>query len=91
MNPLSSRDCLFSVRLFVVACLAIALMSPALQAAPNEVKISELAPGVFFRKAQTEPKFTPDPATESIPGIFPDRRAGRTADCADYFLRKNGL
>ena len=58
MNPLSSRDCLFSVRLFMVACLAIALMSPALQAAPNEVKISELAPGVFFRKAQTEPKFT---------------------------------
>ncbi len=27
-------------------------------AAPNEVKITELAPGVFFRKAQTEPKFT---------------------------------
>jgi cyclase len=28
------------------------------QAAPNEVKISELAAGVYFRKAQTEPKFT---------------------------------
>lgn len=26
--------------------------------APNEVKITELAPGVFFRKAQTEPVFT---------------------------------
>ncbi|MBI1903285.1 MAG: MBL fold metallo-hydrolase [Planctomycetia bacterium] len=26
--------------------------------APNETKITELAPGVFFRKAQTEPTFT---------------------------------
>ena len=25
--------------------------------APNETKVSELAPGVFFRKAQTEPVF----------------------------------
>jgi len=25
---------------------------------PNEVKVTELAPGVFFRKAQTEPVFT---------------------------------
>lgn len=32
--------------------------SAGLPAAPNEVKISELAPGVFFRKAQLEPKFT---------------------------------
>lgn len=29
-----------------------------LTAAPEEVKIIELAPGVFFRKAQLEPKFT---------------------------------
>src|SRR5262245_43903999 len=29
-----------------------------LHGAPNEVKITELAPGVYFRKAQTEPKFT---------------------------------
>lgn len=26
--------------------------------APNEVKVTEVAPGVFFRKAQTEPVFT---------------------------------
>jgi len=26
--------------------------------APNEVKVTEIAPGVFFRKAQTEPVFT---------------------------------
>ena len=35
-----------------------ALLAAGLSAAPNEVKITELAPGVFFRKAQTEPKFT---------------------------------
>src|SRR5262245_41148883 len=39
---------------FVVALVSVA----ATLGAPNEVKISELAPGVYFRKAQTEPKFT---------------------------------
>jgi glyoxylase-like metal-dependent hydrolase (beta-lactamase superfamily II) len=43
-----------------VSALLLALCSAAgvAWAAPNEVKITELAPGVYFRKAQTEPKFT---------------------------------
>ena len=44
----------------VSAVLAAALFSsPAVRAsAPDESKIYELAPGVYFRKAQTEPVFT---------------------------------
>ena len=41
--------------------LAVLLFLPAPVigwSAPDETKITELAPGVFFRKAQTEPKFT---------------------------------
>jgi len=38
--------------------LVLCADSASLRAAPNEVKITELAPGVYFRKAQTEPKFT---------------------------------
>ncbi|MGE0759879.1 MAG: MBL fold metallo-hydrolase, partial [Pirellulaceae bacterium] len=41
----------------LVPCLLI-MITAALQAAPNETKITELAPGVFFRKAQTAPTFT---------------------------------
>lgn len=40
------------------AVLLVGSLVTALYAAPNEVKITELAPGVYFRKAQTEPKFT---------------------------------
>src|SRR6188472_2817201 len=40
------------------ATIALLAVCTALRAAPNEVKITELAPGVYFRKAQTEPKFT---------------------------------
>ena len=45
-------------------CRAVAILAVLLAgfgrslAAPNETKISELAPGVFFRKAQVEPTFT---------------------------------
>jgi glyoxylase-like metal-dependent hydrolase (beta-lactamase superfamily II) len=40
--------------------LAAALLLPAVltHAAPTETTITEVAPGVFFRKAQTEPVFT---------------------------------
>ena len=41
-----------------IVLLALCCATAALRAAPNEVKITELAPGVYFRKAQTEPKFT---------------------------------
>src|SRR5687768_6768740 len=41
-----------------IALVALGAATAMLRAAPNEVKITELAPGVFFRKAQTEPKFT---------------------------------
>ncbi len=40
----------------VTACSLVAL-APA-RFKPDETKITELAPGVFFRKAQTEPTFT---------------------------------
>lgn len=58
MKPFSPH-----ARCFLYALLAMAFqitLSPGTTtlAAPNEVKITELAPGVFFRKAQTEPKFT---------------------------------
>jgi glyoxylase-like metal-dependent hydrolase (beta-lactamase superfamily II) len=42
----------------IVALLALWTATAVLKAAPNEVKITELAPGVYFRKAQTEPRFT---------------------------------
>lgn len=42
----------------VLALAALGATAIVLRAAPNEVKVTELAPGVFFRKAQTEPKFT---------------------------------
>lgn len=42
----------------VIAFLSICTAAACLRAVPNEVKITELAPGVYFRKAQTEPKFT---------------------------------
>lgn len=32
--------------------------SPAARAVPNEAKVYEMAPGVYFRKAQTQPVFT---------------------------------
>lgn len=41
------------------ACIVGVAASGALGwLAPNETKVSEIAPGVFFRKAQTEPVFT---------------------------------
>ncbi|MBM4003722.1 MAG: MBL fold metallo-hydrolase [Planctomycetes bacterium] len=46
-------------KLFLLpAGIAVCLTTAAVLGAPNEVKVSELAPGVFFRKAQLEPKFT---------------------------------
>lgn len=52
-KPITSLLGAFFVLSFcLLACWEIA------SAAPNEVKVSELAPGVFFRKAQTEPVFT---------------------------------
>jgi cyclase len=44
----------------VVCLVAVLLNSLGLQAAstPEEVKVTEVAPGVFFRKAQTLPVFT---------------------------------
>lgn len=51
-----NRSLWFGV-LAVVSVESVSHHSASL-AAPNEVKITELAPGVFFRKAQTEPKFT---------------------------------
>jgi glyoxylase-like metal-dependent hydrolase (beta-lactamase superfamily II) len=51
-----------AVSLFVraiVAATVILFLHPILAiGAPNETKVTELAPGVFFRKAQTEPTFT---------------------------------
>lgn len=41
-----------------IALVALCTATATVRAVPNEVKISELAPGVYFRKAQTEPKFT---------------------------------
>lgn len=54
------RSCCSAARCLSVAIGVLALCgeSASLHAAPNEVKITELAPGVYFRKAQTEPKFT---------------------------------
>jgi glyoxylase-like metal-dependent hydrolase (beta-lactamase superfamily II) len=46
--------CSLSVSIAVSLTTAAAVVVGA----PNEVKVSELAPGVFFRKAQLEPKFT---------------------------------
>lgn len=50
----------FKVGLFAVAVMFVASQATIryAMAVPNEVKITELAPGVYFRKAQTEPKFT---------------------------------
>lgn len=48
----------FCVSRWASATIALLAVCTALRAAPNEVKITELAPGVYFRKAQTEPKFT---------------------------------
>lgn len=42
----------------LAALLISACASLALAAAPNETTVTELAPGVYFRKAQTEPVFT---------------------------------
>ncbi len=42
-------------------CLSLIVLAIGWQSnpsAPNESKVTELAPGVFFRKAQTEPTFT---------------------------------
>lgn len=44
--------------LFLAASSLLAAAASSLVAAPNEVKVSEIAPGVYFRKAQLEPKFT---------------------------------
>lgn len=41
-----------------LALLVTVMATPAIQAAPDQTAVTELAPGVFFRKAQTEPKFT---------------------------------
>jgi glyoxylase-like metal-dependent hydrolase (beta-lactamase superfamily II) len=43
---------------FLAALLAPLFLATATRAAPEETKITEVAPGVFFRKAQTEPVFT---------------------------------
>jgi cyclase len=45
------------VRLGVFAVVAAGCAATA-WSAPNETKITELAPGVYFRKAQTQPTFT---------------------------------
>lgn len=46
------------VRLRVVIALCLSLYVNSVWGAPGETKIHELAPGIYFRKAQTEPKFT---------------------------------
>lgn len=43
---------------YTIVALLFALLATDGRSAPNETKITELAPGVYFRKAQTEPKFT---------------------------------
>ena len=45
-------------RLRTAALLAPLLVAGAALGAPEETTITEIAPGVFFRKAQTEPVFT---------------------------------
>ena len=45
-------------RLRAAALLVPLLFAAVARAAPEETKITEIAPGVFFRKAQTEPVFT---------------------------------
>ncbi len=42
----------------VFAPLVVALVAAVGHAAPDETTITEVAPGVYFRKAQTEPVFT---------------------------------
>jgi glyoxylase-like metal-dependent hydrolase (beta-lactamase superfamily II) len=44
----------------VLVCLLVMLVElhASFASAPNEMKITEVAPGVYFRKAQTEPVFT---------------------------------
>ncbi len=50
---------LSSLWLCLLVCLSTILVSPApVRAAPEDVLIVELAPGVYFRKAQTAPTFT---------------------------------
>jgi cyclase len=43
------------MRLPALICLLFLMPTAPAWSAPNETKITELAPGVFFRKAQTEP------------------------------------
>lgn len=47
-----------AVGLLVSLILAVCLPPGTAVAAPGETTITEIAPGVFFRKAQTEPVFT---------------------------------
>lgn len=46
------------IRALCCGVIGLALAAANCLAAPNETKITELAPGIYFRKAQTEPKFT---------------------------------
>lgn len=47
-----------SLWIAAVLLFAVAVAAASVQAAPNEAYVKELAPGVYFRKAQTEPVFT---------------------------------
>jgi len=52
------RNCHSSFIALPTAILVSLCISQIVSAAPNEVLIKEVAPGVFFRKAQTAPMFT---------------------------------
>ncbi|MCH2125612.1 MAG: MBL fold metallo-hydrolase [Pirellulaceae bacterium] len=48
---------LFSRRIFVAMCLFVTVVVECAVADPEKTTVTELAPGVFFRKTQTEPEF----------------------------------